>query len=366
MSMVNAEANGTDATGVSTHRRNGRAALVGLPTGRGKGQARTTPQGTATPPDTSAESAAHPPDDKTKSTTQLPVAEICKGRLDGRGEPIDFVYWRRPNYAIYRSGERIMAHYADDEKLANSQIAAVAELVSLRGRVQYLLKGVENKDRDAHHWQIAESLRLCLDGKKDAAKNIMESVIEELTAKCVSEACDAYLRYTGLIVMTIVALICAAIAALTFDWLVPPDKIPQGVSYLMMATGSGAMGAMLSIATAFRARTMFVTTTHHLRSNALDGAARILIGVVSGAMLCLVLDSHIVQEVNVGGLPFKPSLDWKLALLAGFAAGFLERLVPNMLERKIGAGWHMDDGLASFARISPRDVRYRALFRGHA
>jgi hypothetical protein len=149
----------------------------------------------------------------------------------------------------------------------------------------------------------------------------------------VSEGRTHYLTYAGGVVILAVALLCAAAAALWFIWHTTPDQVASGLHYLMMATGSGAMGAMLSTAIALRART--VATDVDLKSNAVDSAVRIMIGVISAAALYLILDSNLLDDVKVGATTLKPELDWKLALLVGFAAGFLERLLPDLLEKKL-------------------------------
>src|SRR5215813_8614299 len=77
------------------------------------------------------------PDDR------LLVADIKKGLPDNRGEKIEDLFYHRRSFAIYRSGDKVMVHYADDEKTEKRQAAAVAELVFLRGRLQFLMSGMK-------------------------------------------------------------------------------------------------------------------------------------------------------------------------------------------------------------------------------
>jgi hypothetical protein len=102
-----------------------------------------------------------------------------------------------------------------------------------------------------------------------------------------------------------------------------------------MATTSGAGGALLSTAIALRARS--VAIDGDVLSNAVDSTVRIMIGVISAAVLFLMLSSNLLPNVSVAAMPvFKPeSITWKIALLIGFAAGFLERLVPDLLEKRL-------------------------------
>jgi hypothetical protein len=261
------------------------------------------------------------------SRPEFCVADIRKNQPDCRGEKIDFVFYRRRDYAIYRSGGKILIHYSDDDGVAKTQIANTAELLPLRGRLQYLLKDMETPH--AHHWQIAESLRLGLDGQKDAAKSTIQAAIDNILARRVSEGRTTYLVYAGAVVIGALAMLCATAGGI---WWFRPEVVTV-LKHLMMATGSGAMGAMLSTAIALRART--VATDVDLKSNAVDSAVRIMIGIISAAVLYLFLDSNILDNLQIAGLVPKPVIDWKVALLVGFAAGFLERLVPDLLEKKL-------------------------------
>jgi hypothetical protein len=65
---------------------------------------------------------------------------------------------------------------------------------------------------------------------------------------------------------------------------------------------------------------------------------RALIGVLSAAVLYLILGTGVMWQIKVGDLTFNPgNIVRQLSLLLGFAAGFLERLVPDLLEKK--AAW---------------------------
>ena len=334
MPELNAQANGSAANGASAHELNG-ATNPALFSNIEIDQS-AAPTEDATTPSTGrnsqpGETPVVQQEPKTTSAADVRVADIRKNQQDCRGEKIDFVFYRRREFAIYRSGGKILVQYSDDETVAKAQVANTAELLPLRGRLQYLVKDMTAPN--AYHWQIAEALRLGLDGQKDAAKSTLQGAIDHIIARRVSEGRTHYLTYAGGVVILAVATLCAAAAALWFIWHTTPDQIASGLNYLMMATGSGAMGAMLSTAIALRART--VATDVDLKSNAVDSAVRIMIGVISAAALYLILDSNLLDDVKVGATTLKPDLNWKLALLVGFAAGFLERLLPDLLEKKL-------------------------------
>lgn len=258
------------------------------------------------------------------------VIDIRKNLLDDRGEKIDFVFFRRRDFAIYRSGGKIMVQYSDDEGTAQKQIAGIAELMPLRDCLQYLVKDMAAPQ--SYHRQIAEALRLGLNGQKDAAISTMQAAISDITTTRQRKGRTTYLLCAWVLVVGAVVLLSASAAAI---WILcdPGQDGVTRVDHLMMATGSGAVGALLSTAIALRART--VAVDGDLKSNALDSTTRIMIGVISAAVLYLILDSKLLDNVVLGAMTLKPDLTWQVALLAGFAAGFLERLVPDLLEKKL-------------------------------
>jgi hypothetical protein len=259
-------------------------------------------------------------------------AGIEKGQLDHRGEKIEYVFCRRRNFAIYRSGGKVMVHYAANDTIEKQQTAAVAELVPLRARLQFLMSSMKG-EAFHYHCQIAEALRLGLDGQKDEGKALMKMLIDTIIERRLRQGRDWYLISTAVMVLAIIVLLCTA--AHSNLWGLAPDEVAAGLRGLMLAAGSGAMGATMSTALALQARNSSAAEkTQDPRWNTIDGAARILIGVASAAALYLFLDSDFLGAIKIGDFVLKPDIDWKKALLVGFMAGFLERLVPDLLEKK--------------------------------
>jgi len=60
-----------------------------------------------------------------------------------------------------------------------------------------------------------------------------------------------------------------------------------------------------------------------------------LIGVISAGVLLLLLNCGILPKLQIGEANLSgPTATWQMVLVVGFLAGFLERLVPDLLEKK--------------------------------
>jgi hypothetical protein len=93
------------------------------------------------------------------------------------------------------------------------------------------------------------------------------------------------------------------------------------------------VGAAFSIALAIRGRTVALDTD--LLDNVTDGTLRLLIGVISAGVLLLLLACGILPSLKIGDANFSGAgLTWQMVLIVGFVGGFLERLVPDLLEKK--------------------------------
>ena len=89
---------------------------------------------------------------------------------------------------------------------------------------------------------------------------------------------------------------------------------------------------LLSIAIAIRGRTIVIDGNR--QAKIIDAALRVLIGAISAAVLFLLLNSGGLVELHFGQAKIVgPDATWQGTLLVGFAAGFVERLVPNLLEK---------------------------------
>jgi hypothetical protein len=102
-----------------------------------------------------------------------------------------------------------------------------------------------------------------------------------------------------------------------------------------MSAGGGAIGAMLSIAIAIKSRTL--APDREWKTNLIDGGLRICIGVIAGFALHILLATGVgLPSINLEAVHAAVGhpIDRLSAISLGFLAGFLERMVPDLLNKQ--------------------------------
>lgn len=271
------------------------------------------------------------------SLSPATVASISEGEQDARGSKIARVYFKRDAYAIYESRDQVHIQYADDSRTATDQIGRVARLLPLRDRLNYLIVGAHLPNCYREH--VAEALRLGLEGQPEIARSTLEAALGDARERMARRGRIDYLRYAGLVAI-LVSVVLSGIAVVFFSWSPNPRATATTaypVNLLLLATAAGAIGALFSIALGIRARTVVVDADW--QTNAYDGAIRVGIGAIAGAVLFLFLSSGVITEISAGSARLTGTQPiWQMATIAGFAAGFLERLVPDILEKGASTG----------------------------
>ncbi len=245
---------------------------------------------------------------------------------DSRGIKITAIYaLQSGEYAIYQAGE-VMVHFADDPTTAQAQRKSILPISAARAEVNALAGDLAC--REVCDRQLAYALQLALDGDLAGAKAITESAKAAVLAKRAASGRFQYLKWSFATAALLIALLAVGRRLYPF---------PQPSSDLWLAGKAGLIGAAFSIALAIRGRTVALDT--ELLDNITDGTLRLLIGVIAAGILLLLFASGIVPNLEIGGADFKASaVTWQMVLIIGFVAGFLERLVPDLLDKRNSKG----------------------------
>ncbi|QLC24689.1 hypothetical protein HFP57_06360 [Parasphingopyxis algicola] len=260
----------------------------------------------------------------------MKVAEIALDGRDSTGADIRAVYVRNPpHYAIYRTDQRVLVHFADDDEDNRRQRDKIAPLSPLRGEVRGLIDGWHGSKYLSFHSKairfdrrVSDALVMGIEGSIENAAALLATIKDDIIAERTSWARFYYMLIgagTVLAVILLALILSSAIAAPTAD-------------PLLFATGTGALGAFFSIAIGLRSRT--ILTNLQMRDNASDAILRIVIGAIAAALLvCLFqTDTVSILQFGDGSLTLDAdNYDWRVVTVVGFIAGFLERLVPDLL-----------------------------------
>lgn len=260
------------------------------------------------------------PQRSTEQSSKL--SDIQIGKSDGRGLKVTHIYATQTDeYVIYQAGE-VMVHFADDQAKAQLQRKAILPLSSARAEVNSLLQGLTC--REVCDRQLAYALQLALDGDLDGAKATTASAKAAVLAKRAARGRFQYLKWSYGAAALLIGLLFLASRLYPFQ---------EASSDLWLAAKAGLIGAAFSIALAIRGRTVALDTD--LLDNITDGTLRLVIGVISAGVILLLFASGILPSLRIGDADFSGgNLTWQMVLVVGFVGGFLERLVPDLLEKK--------------------------------
>jgi hypothetical protein len=265
------------------------------------------------------------------------VYSVRVGCDDARGVIIDQIYAvKDARYAIYRAGARMMVHFADDPTVADEQRKRLNGLAGIRARLAMLTADL---DRSAAYYdgQIAHALQLALEREPEKAREIMAQTVERAEQERASRGRIQYLLYGLATAAAFLVILGLGYASVTFE---------KPASDLWLAAIGGAIGAVFSMSIAIRSRA--VAFDLYPNANIADGALRILVGVVSAGVLVLLMATNLVPKLQIGGGALTgETATWETILLVGFIAGFLERLLPDILSARKDAQTMPDDVLVA-------------------
>jgi hypothetical protein len=219
-----------------------------------------------------------------------------------------------------------MVQFADDAGKAQTQRKSILPVSSARAEVNALAQGLAC--REICDRQLAYALQLALDGEMDGAKATVAAAKNFVSAKRAARGRFQYLKWSFGAAAVLIGLLFVASRFY---------PLHDTSSDLWLAGKAGLVGAAFSIALAIRNRTAALDTD--LLDNVTDGTLRLLIGVISAGVLLLLLGCGSLPNLKIGEANFSASpLTWQMVLVVGFLGGFLERLVPDLLEKKNAQG----------------------------
>jgi hypothetical protein len=276
----------------------------------------------------------------------MKVQDLKLNGKDSNDDTIEKLYARSsPYYAVYRAVNRVLVwvHFADKgisdsegRELEQSQRRELAKLNELRAQIHGLIDGWRVSERfkakaDRYDARTAAALILCMEGDTASAKASLVEIKSDVLAERNSWGRFEYLIYAGsLAILIALVLTCAWLGAAGPTVITPP--VPLGTSLWLSGIG-GAIGALFSIALGIRSRT--VLTSLNRRDNIADAILRVAIGLISSWALLVLLRAELLTGFTIGGAELSgKEVTFEVILLIGFVAGFFERLVPDLLEKK--------------------------------
>jgi hypothetical protein len=252
--------------------------------------------------------------------------EMHTGAIDANGEQVSFVYFQNKDYAIYRSASRVRIAFSANKTVADEQKSAVGDLLSVRDDVSPLIAGLPRNIAHRYEWEIARFFRDALEGGREFANSQLQIVVSDI-----KQSATRHRRRISVWSAVFVFLI-AGLAGSTLilypeiSFLYPGSKNPLFSVMLV----SGAIGALVSRLFALLAQS---SEAEVLRLTWASIPLTALQGAFFATVLFIAVDSKIVS-FRIGELNLDSSgLNWQTAVLAGFMAGFSERLILARFQR---------------------------------
>lgn len=281
---------------------------------------------------------------------RMKVADIETTKKDSAEASILEVYAKYPPYyAVYRTPQRVLIQFADGPELEQVQRRNLAVLNPLRGEINGLIDGWhDSKNKrllsNSRRFQrrVADALVVGLEDDIPDALTLLTAVKTDLLDERNSAGRVQYLS-VACITAALLTLIAALAQAPLYFWLTPAVRAAAGQTpgqSLALSVAAGSLGAFFSVALAIRGRT--VLTDLRRRDNTVDALLRIVVGAMSGPILICLFLTHTLN-FDLGGAKLAgtatPDQDaWIRVLMIAFVAGFLERLVPDLLAKTTVGG----------------------------
>jgi hypothetical protein len=237
-------------------------------------------------------------------------------------------WWRRRRFSPKPAGdlpyesEGVQAQLSSDPAKRQKLRRLLLPLGTERAKLQALLSDWPR--RQSFDSSIATALQLALDGDGNAeSKDNALLALKDAKAAILTEREIAgkaqYVRFT--LIVALVGIFLAVLAQ---------HNLFKGSGNFWLGAQAGLFGAVLSIAIGIRRRT--VALDIGVAGNLSDTALRLFIGAVSGGTLVLLFATGLLPSLHTLKGEQDAVQTMTFALLLGIVAGFVEQLVPSLLE----------------------------------
>lgn len=274
--------------------------------------------------------------------SQFGIDAIVLGERDSNNRSVLDIYARQADrYAVYQTEQRVVIAYSDDPLVQKIQRRRLATLAMLRSEIDGMLGPWREKSGRSRLVQtarqfdmrVASALIEALEGEAETARAILETIKADIAGEMASRARLAYVLWSmaSALVVFGICILAYVIAGASFGetLIKAADR-----SLLLAGMGTGVLGALYSIAIRIEQRTL----NNDLRR--LDGLTDSFVRLGLGAIGAFILGCFLISgaiEINFG-TGIRPGADGRagpnfiyLVLIGGFVAGFVERLVPDLL-----------------------------------
>lgn len=243
----------------------------------------------------------------------MDVRDVRVGIEDSAGRLIETVYVKKsPDYAIYRTSERVMVHLADSVEERKRQQEVLASINPIRSEIHSLIDGwrISNAhDKEAktrlYDRRIVDGLAAALEGDLSAAQILLKGALDEITEERQSRG-----RIEQLVFATATAVVLAVLMVIASMVIAGPFDLKNDGDALIFAAGVGGIGALVSIGIAIRERSL--ATDLQTRDNIADAVLRVAVGAIGAVLLIAMLRSDLI-DVAVSGVELGTGSDKDLS-----------------------------------------------------
>lgn len=275
--------------------------------------------------------------------TQSSFDAIRIGGQDKNGRTIEDVYaCETDRYAVYQTSDRVIVLYGEDPLVQRAQRNRLVKLAQIRSRIDGDLADWRGKSASWSLWKtarqfdmrVASALVDALEGDVGTAVGILTQIATEVEEEKASRARLSYLLWAYAAAALLIALCVTVYGALGgFATLDKPS-----IQSVALAVFAGLLSSLYSISLTISNRVL--RNDQRRLDHVTDAMVRISIGALAAFVLQTFLLSGTIRigfgdagDLLVGGgntSGVHPT-SWPVSVIAGFLAGFAERLVPDLL-----------------------------------